>query len=94
MDCARIAHEVINQMSTQEVFVQQFARLFEHYQEALTLSGGNASGLGFLSWQDLPQAERERMVAAARLALLELEANDREDPRRWYARPGDAEWGC
>ncbi len=42
----------------------------------------------------MPEIERERMVAAARLALLELESNQRNDSRRWYARPGQAEWGC
>lgn len=81
-------------MSTQEVFVQQFAKLFVHYQEALTLNAGDGTELCPMSWQDLPQVERERMVAAARLALLELEADDRSESRPWYARPGEAEWGC
>jgi hypothetical protein len=81
-------------MSTQEVFVQQFAKLFVHYQEALTLNTGDSKELNPESWQDMPEIERERLVAAARLALIELEANDRDDSRRWYARPGEAEWGC
>ena len=36
------------------------------------------------------------MVAAARLALLELSstAKEREDSRRYFAKPGQAEWGC
>ena len=84
----------MTQMSTQEVFVQQFAKLFVHYQEALTLNAGDRTELSPISWQDMPQVERERMVAAARLALLELEADDRDASRRWYARPGEAEWGC
>jgi len=36
------------------------------------------------------------MVAAARLALLEL-ANAPAQPsatRKYYAKPGEAEWGC
>ena len=78
----------------QEVFVQQFAKLFVHYEEALTLNAGDHTEFCPMSWQDLPQVERERMVAAARLALLELEADDRAESRRWYARPGEAEWGC
>jgi hypothetical protein len=34
------------------------------------------------------------MVAAARLALLELSSTPVEAPRRkYYATPGEAEWG-
>jgi len=81
-------------MSTQEAFVQQFAKLFVHYQEALTLSTVDSAEMNLETWQDMPQVERERLVAAARLALLELETCDRHDSRRWYAQPGGAEWGC
>jgi len=94
MGDARTAHEVMQSMSTQEVFVQQFAKLFVHYQEALTITAGDGEESWSVAWQDLPQAERERMVAAARLALLELESGEQEDARRWYAQPGQAEWGC
>jgi hypothetical protein len=36
------------------------------------------------------------MVAAARLALLELADTVRkpEDPRKYFAKPGEAEWGA
>lgn len=88
------AIKVRTQMSAQEAFVQQFAKLFVHYQEALTLSGDGPELLEPKTWQEAPQVERERMVAAARLALLELEADDRADSRRWFAHPGAAEWGC
>jgi hypothetical protein len=83
-------------MSTQEVFVQQFARLFHHYQDALTPEHGLAAGAQAVSWKGIPTDERNRMVAAARLALLELETNARleDDARRYYAKPGEAEWGC
>ncbi len=79
-------------MSTQEMFVQQFARLFHHYQEAL--SSGDAEPPA--SWKAIEPGERNRMVAAARLALLELETNARmeDNTRRYYAKPGEAEWGC
>jgi len=35
-------------------------------------------------------------VAAARLAILELETNAclQHDRRRYFAKPGEAEWGC
>jgi len=83
-------------MSTQEVFVQQFARLFGHYSDALELSSECENRRQLAGWSDLPAAERDRMVAAARLALLELETTARmeEDSRRYYAKPGEAEWGC
>ena len=81
-------------MSAQEVFVQQFAKLFVHYQEALTLNLKDPADLHPAPWQDMPAMERDRLVAAARLALLELESDQRGDSRRWYARPGQAEWGC
>jgi hypothetical protein len=36
------------------------------------------------------------MVAAARLAILEVAstATEPEDRRRYFAKPGNAEWGC
>jgi hypothetical protein len=83
-------------MSTQEVFVQQFARLFDHYQEALSPERELAAEAQSPSWNTIPPSERNRMVAAARLALLEIETTSRmeDDSRRYYAKPGEAEWGC
>ena len=80
-------------MSSQEVFVQQFARLFHHYQEALLPDAPVEPGT---AWDSIAPDERNRMVAAARLAILELEADARlqEDSRKYYAKPGEAEWGC
>ena len=80
-------------MSTQEVFVEQFARLFHHYQEALS---PEPEVRETQAWNSLPPAERDRMVAAARLAILELETNARmqDDSRKYFAKPGEAEWGC
>ena len=79
-------------MSTQEVFVQQFARLFDQYREALSpeAEGENRS------WNSVPHEERNRLVAAARLAILELETNAHllDGSRRYFAKPGEAEWGC
>ena len=78
-------------MSTQEVFVQQFARLFQHYSEALSPQAEKQNA----TWYSMPPEERDRMVAAARLAILELDANSQmEDSRRYFAKPGEAEWGC
>ena len=83
-------------MSTHEVFVHQFSRLFHHYHEALTPESETKSTEQEAVWNSLPPDERNRMVAAARLAILELETNNRieEDSRKYFAKPGEAEWGC
>jgi hypothetical protein len=62
-------------MSTEEAFLQQFAKLFVHYRDALTLDtradrGGQLERLN-------KAAERDRMIAAGRLALLEIETKAR-----------------
>jgi hypothetical protein len=79
-------------MSTQEQFVQQFTKLFHHYTEALS----PASQQQHASQNSTPSHESDRLVAAARLAILELETNGhmQENSRRYYAKPGEAEWGC
>lgn len=40
--------------------------------------------------------ERCRFVSAARLALLELAtiAREQEENQQYFAKPGEAEWGC
>ena len=79
-------------MSTQQVFIQQFAELFHHYREALSPEAEQPSA----TWNSVSSDERHRLVAAARLAILELETNARmeDDSRRFFAKPGAAEWGC
>ncbi len=83
-------------MSIQEVSAEQLAELFHHYHEALAPDFGCHTDQTHQSWKDVPQQDRSRMVAAARLALLELDSMEakREDSRRYFARPGEAEWGC
>jgi hypothetical protein len=85
-------------MSTiQDVSAEQLAKLFHHYREALAQDG---SGHGIKedpsSWDRTPQNERKLMVAAARLALLELAATPAQPApsRKYYAKPGEADWGC
>jgi len=83
-------------MSAEEVFVQQFAKLFVHYRDALTLHADSSRIMNPHEWNELPTLERERMVAAARLALIEIESAEptEADSSRYYAKPGEAEWGC
>ena len=71
--------------------MQQFARLFQHYSEALSPQAEQENA----TWHSMPLEERDRMVAAARLAILELDSNSQmDDSRPYFAKPGEAEWGC
>jgi hypothetical protein len=92
-------------MSTiQDVSAEQLAKVFHHYWDALAHDGeanqapakqSSANhGSACCSWDRTPQSDRKLMVAAARLALLELSSTPVEAPRRkYYATPGEAEWG-
>jgi hypothetical protein len=83
-------------MSIQEVSAEQLAQLLHHYQQTIGPDFGCASKLNAEAWERLPQDEKNRLVGATRLALLELAATvtEREDTRRYFAKPGEAEWGC
>jgi hypothetical protein len=82
-------------MSIQEVSAERLAEIFHHYHETLGPDFGCGSKAN-AAWEQLPRQEKSRLVAAARLALLELasSATEREDSRRYFAKPGEAEWGC
>jgi hypothetical protein len=81
-------------MSIQEVSPEQLARWFHHYHQSLAPEclGHTAQP----AWQEVPMQERSRFVSAARLALLELAtiAREQEENQRYFAKPGEAEWGC
>ena len=83
-------------MWVNEVAPERLAGLFHHYHQALMpeISGKGSEGRG--SWKEVPQPEKNRLVAAARLALLELDSmtSDRAKLRQYLAQPGEAEWGC
>jgi len=82
-------------MSIQEVTAEELAKLFHHYQAALAEDfHGLAQQDASLSWERAPQNQRKLMIAAARLALLELAETSREPARPYYANPGEADWGC
>jgi hypothetical protein len=91
---AKLTNERI-QMSIQEVSAEQLAELFHHYHETLRPDFGCGSKAN-ASWEQVPQQEKSRLVAAVHLALLELAstAREREDSRRYFAKPGEADWGC
>lgn len=81
--------------SIQNVSAEELARLFHHYQDALAHDFDCQAGeeAASSSWERTPQNERKLMVAAARLALLELAATSEQDSRnrRYFAKPGEAD---
>ncbi len=85
-------------MSTiQEVSAEQLARIFHHYCDALDHDcTRRREESATSSWDRTPADERKLLVAAARLALLELAtAEPEQKPRRkYFANPGEADWGC
>jgi len=83
-------------MSIQEVSAERFAQLCHQYQRALANDcGGSPTHPSTEAWADVPASEKSLMIAAARLALLEVELLPSErQSRRYFAKPGEAEWGC
>ena len=79
-----------------EVAPERLAELFHHYHQALTPDPSAARNGDRGSWKEIPPQEKGRLVAAARLALLELESmkNQSAKSRQYFAQPGEAEWGC
>lgn len=87
----------------QDVNAEQLARIFHHYQEALAEDHDNElpatetpDAEHASSWDRTPQNERRLMVAAARLTILELSTTPppASPARKYYAKPGEADWGC
>ena len=80
-----------------EVSAEELAKLFHHYEAALFEDfHGLRKEDTSLAWEQMPQNERELMIAAARLTLLDLGAPAEKEPvdRRHFAIPGEADWGC
>ena len=85
-------------MSTiQDCSAEKLAQLFHHYHEALAHGSENHSHEeGASTWDRTSQQARKLMVAAARLALLELATTPApaDSKRKYFAKPGEADWGC
>jgi hypothetical protein len=79
-------------MWVEQIEPEKLAELLHHYQQAL---GVFPDGSEDRSWQTMAQPERTRLVAAARLTLLELDSDSHEQQtsRSYFAEPGKAEWG-
>jgi hypothetical protein len=83
--------------SIHNVCAEDLARLFHHYREALAHDfHGHANRQADVPWEEAPQKERKLMIAAARLTLLELAATSEgeQSNRQYFAKPGEADWGC
>ena len=84
-------------MSIQEVSPEELAKLFHLYHQALARElDDHTTGEHDFSWDQTPVNERKLMVAAARLALIDLAAAGGEElpGRTYFAKPGEADWGC
>jgi hypothetical protein len=83
--------------SIQDVSAEELARLFHHYRGALAhdFDCGDSEA-ATAAWERTPQDERKLMVAAARLALLELATapGQTSASRPYFAKAGEADWGC
>jgi len=80
-------------MWIEELAPERLAEFIRHYHQAMEEFGkGSESG----SWKEMANPEKNRLVAAARLVLLELDStrNEPAKPRKYFAEPGKAEWGC
>ncbi len=79
-----------------EVAPERLAEVLHHYHHALALESSGARSDARHLWKEVPAQEKSRLVAAARLALLELESTKNElvKSRPYFAQPGEAEWGC
>lgn len=80
-------------MWIEEVAPERLAEFFHHYHRALEVFGkGSENG----SWQEMAKPEKNRLVAAACLILLELDStkNKSAKSRQYFSEPGQAEWGC
>jgi hypothetical protein len=78
-------------MLVDQIRAEQLAEVFHHYHQTLNENLPSVTATA-ASWNELPGAEKDRMIAAARLTLLELESE--ADRRKYFAKPGEAEWGC
>ena len=83
-------------MSIEEVSAEQLAERFHHYEHALRAGHNRASELDAEAGEEISHQEKSCLVAAARLTLRDLTSTvgERENARRYFAEPGEAEWGC
>ncbi|MFI5114006.1 MAG: hypothetical protein ACHP7J_02595 [Terriglobales bacterium] len=79
----------------QNVQPEELARLFHQYQEMLA-PDFDCKAESSPCWEKTPSNERRLLIAAARLTLDELTftTGEAQPARPYFAKPGEAEWGC
>ena len=91
-------------MSEQTISAEELARLFHQYHRTLApIFECEGSGTD-VAWDGVRPRERKLMIATARLVLSDLiqlsrknESASKSDEipvRPYFAKPGQAEWGC
>jgi len=82
--------------SLEDVSPEQLAKLLHHYRGALAKDSLSHCGEDCTSfWERSSQSERELMISAAGLAPLEPATQAAPSPsRKYFANPGEADWGC
>ena len=83
-------------MSIQRVSAERFASLYHHYHGVLA-PDFNCAEAQAPAWTEIPENERSRIIAAMRLALLDLGYGNgamTDEQNNYFAKPGEAEWGC
>lgn len=80
-------------MWIEELTPERLAEYVRHYHQALEVLGKEGESE---SWMEMAEPEKNRVKAAARLVLLELDSRKAESAksRKYFAEPGKAEWGC
>ena len=79
-------------MLVDEIRAEQLAEVFHHYHQTLNERPHSVTAASSEPWNQLAEPEKDRMITAARLTLLEL--NSEAERRKYFAKPGEAEWGC
>ena len=80
-------------MWIEEVPPERLAEFFHHYHQALEVLGKPSESA---SWKETAKPEKNRLVAVAHLTLLECDwtRDQSAKSRPYFAKPGEAEWGC
>jgi hypothetical protein len=80
----------------QDVYAEELAKLVHHYRGALAGDFGcEEPEKAGATWEETSQNQRKLMITATRLALLELASTgQRRSKADYFAKPGEADWGC
>jgi len=83
-------------MSIEEVSAEQLAERFHQYDHALRADHNRASERDTEAGEEISHPEKSCLAAAARLTLRDLTSTvgERKNARGYFAKPGEAEWGC